>query len=269
MSQWVVFTDLDGSLLELDTYSYQEAQPAVELLRTKQIPLVFCSSKTRAEQEFYRHKLGVDAPFVVENGSAIFIPQGYFDFAFPHQRSVPGYDVIELGAPVAAIRQVIADIRAALGLACYGYADLSLAEIIRLTGLDVDAAQRACRREYSETLLKFDFTPQTLSQFRQALARQGLVCIAGSKFYTISGSRSDKGQAVRRLVNLFRRKFGPVITVGLGDGPNDAPFLALVDYAYLIRRPNHHWIGLKLPYLKKVDGVGPAGWQSVISKLFQ
>lgn len=269
MKQWVVFTDLDGTLLELDTYSYHVAQPAVELLRTKQIPLVFCSSKTRAEQEFYRHKLRVDAPFIVENGSAVFIPNGYFDFAYLYQRSLPGYEVIELGTPVAAIRQAIAEIRADLGLDCYGYADLSLSEITRLTGLDADAAQRACWREYSETLLKSDFTPQTLAQFQQALARQGLVCVTGSKFYTIHGQRSDKGQAARLLINLFRRKFGSVITVGLGDGPNDASFLTLVNYTYLVQRPDHHWINLELPHLEKVNGVGPAGWQSVISKLFQ
>lgn len=267
-TQWIVFTDLDGTLIDLDTYAYDQAQPAVETLHARQIPLVFCSSKTRAEQEFYRDQLRVDAPFIVENGSAIFIPENYFDFTYPYHRSLAGYHVIELGRPVAEIRRSLADIRAELGLNYWGYADLSLAEISRLTGLNENQANLACRREYSETLLKSDFTPKTWQQFHEALARHGLACISGSKFHTISGLQSDKGQAVRRLVNLFRRKFGPVITVGLGDSPNDAPFLALVDYAYLVRQPGRHWINLNLPHLKKVDGVGPAGWQSVIFKLF-
>lgn len=269
MGRWVVFTDLDGTLLELDTYSYQAAQPAVELLRARQIPLVFCSSKTRAEQEFYRHKLGVDAPFVVENGSTIFIPQGYFDFAYPYQRSLPGYDVIELGAPVTAIRRATAEIRARLNLTCYGYADLSLAEITELTGLGVDAAQHACQREYSETLLKSDFTPATLRQFQEALAQKGFACVAGSRFYTITGAGSDKGQATLRLTSLFRHKFGPIATVGLGDSPNDEPLLAVVDHPFLVQQPGGRWAELNLPRLEKVTGVGPAGWQSVICKLFQ
>jgi mannosyl-3-phosphoglycerate phosphatase len=268
MTQWIVFTDLDGTLLELETYAYDLAQPAVELLHAQQIPLVFCSSKTRAEQEFYRDKLRVDAPFIVENGSAVFIPEDYFDFTYPYHRSLDGYQVIELGRSVAEIRRSLTDIRAELGLSYWGYADLSLREIGRLTGLNENQARLACRREYSETLLKSNFTPKTLQQFHEALARRGLACISGSKFHTISGLRSDKGQAVRRLVNLFRRKLGPVITVGLGDSPNDAPFLALVDYAYLVRQPGRHWISVNLPHLKKVDGAGPAGWQSVIFKLF-
>jgi mannosyl-3-phosphoglycerate phosphatase family protein len=164
---------------------------------------------------------------------------------------------------------VLVEIRAELGFDYWGYADLSLPEICRLTGLNENQARRACQREYSETLLKSNFTPKALKRFREALAQQGLSCITGSSFHTISGQRSDKGQAVRLLVNLFRRKFGTVITVGLGDSPNDAPFLALVDYAYLVQKPDRRWFSLNLPHLKKVHGVGPAGWQSVISRLFQ
>lgn len=268
-TSWVVFTDLDGTLLDLDTYAYDPAQPAVELLHTRGVPLVFCSSKTRTEQEFYRQVLQIDAPFIVENGSAIFIPESYFDFTYPYHRSLPGYRVMELGRPVAQIRHALADIRTELGLSYWGYADVSLPEISQLTGLEEEQAWRACQREYSETLLKFDFTPPTFAQFQAALAQRGLVCIAGSRFYTISDQRSDKGQAVRLLVSLFRRKLGSVITVGLGDSPNDAPFLALMDYAYLVQNPDRRWFSLNLPHLEKVNGVGPVGWQRVIARLFQ
>lgn len=266
---WVIFTDLDGTLLDLDTYAYDQAQPAVEFLNARHIRLVFCSSKTRAEQEFYRQALKVEAPFVVENGSAIFVPETYFDFAYSYHRSLPGYRVIELGRPVAEIRRALVEIRAELGLSYWGYADLSLPEISRLTGLTEDQARRACQREYSESLLKFDFTPTTFSQFQAALAHRGWVCIAGSRFYTISDQKSDKGQAVRLLINLFRQQWGAVITAGLGDSPNDAPFLALVDHAYLVQKPDRRWFSLNLPHLEKVNGVGPVGWQRVIAKLFQ
>lgn len=116
---------------------------------------------------------------------------------------MPGYRVIELGRPVAEIRRALVEIRAELGLSYWGYADLSLPEISRLTGLEEDQARRACQREYSETLLKSDFIPTTFSQFQAALAQRGLVCIAGSRFYTVSDQKSDKGQgrpAVGELV---------------------------------------------------------------------
>jgi mannosyl-3-phosphoglycerate phosphatase family protein len=261
---WVVFTDLDGTLLELETYAYDHAQPAVELLKTRQIPLIFCSSKTRTEQEFYRHKLKVQDPFIVENGSAVFIPEGYFNFSYPYHHSLPGYHIIELGAPVAEIRRAVAELRSRLHLTCWGYADLSLAEISRLTGLDEAAAQRASQREHSETLLKADFSPEIFRQFRQALAQKGLDCVAGSKFYTITGRGGNKGEAARLLSGLFQRKWGNILTVGLGDGLNDEPLLAAVDYPFLVQRPDGHWAELRLPGLEKVAGVGPVGWRSVI-----
>lgn len=261
---WVVFTDLDGTLLELETYAYDHAQPAVELLKTRQIPLIFCSSKTRGEQEFYRHELKVEDPFVVENGSAIFIPKDYFNFSYPYQKSASGYHIIELGRPVAEIRHSLAKIRTRLKLNFYGYGDLSIAEISRLTGLDEEGAKRAAQRDYSETILESELSPDLLPWLQRDLILEGLTGVTGSKFYTITGAGSDKGHAVLLLSVLFRRKFGRVVTIGLGDSSNDAPFLAVVDRPFLVQKSSHHWAELNLPHLEKVEGVGPVGWRNVI-----
>jgi len=45
----VVFTDLDGTLLRHEDYSWLPAGPALAELRRRRIPLVIASSKTRAE----------------------------------------------------------------------------------------------------------------------------------------------------------------------------------------------------------------------------
>jgi len=77
-SCFVIFTDLDGTLLDAETYSYEAARPALAMLKKRQIPVVLCTSKTRAETEAIARRLGLKHPFIVENGGAIFIPQGYF-----------------------------------------------------------------------------------------------------------------------------------------------------------------------------------------------
>ncbi len=96
---FVIFTDLDGTLLDRVTYSYDKTLLTIAYLREKGIPLVFCSAKTRAEQEWYQEKLGIRAPFIVENGGAIFIPQGYFPFSFIKGKAEGRYQIIELGIP--------------------------------------------------------------------------------------------------------------------------------------------------------------------------
>ncbi|UCH52084.1 MAG: HAD hydrolase family protein, partial [Chloroflexota bacterium] len=62
----VIFSDLDGTLLDRATYSYDKALPTVDYLRERGIPIVFCSAKTRVEQEVYRRELKVFHPFIVE-----------------------------------------------------------------------------------------------------------------------------------------------------------------------------------------------------------
>ena len=75
LSTLLVFSDLDGSLLDHYTYSFLEALPTVNLLEQLNIPLVLASSKTRAEIIELRSALGNRHPFIVENGAAVFIPQ--------------------------------------------------------------------------------------------------------------------------------------------------------------------------------------------------
>ena len=82
MKKTVVFSDLDGTLLDESSYSFKDALPAVRLLQLRAIPLVLCSSKTRAEIEPCRLSLHNRHPFISENGGGIFIPPGYFSAPF-------------------------------------------------------------------------------------------------------------------------------------------------------------------------------------------
>jgi mannosyl-3-phosphoglycerate phosphatase len=48
----VIFTDLDGTLLDRGTYSFGPAKPALHLIRLKNISLIFSSSMTGAKLKF-------------------------------------------------------------------------------------------------------------------------------------------------------------------------------------------------------------------------
>ncbi len=77
----VVFSDLDDTLFEPHAFSVDaSARRALNRLERQQLPLVFCSSRTRAEIELIQQELGINHPFVSENGAAVFLPRGYFAF---------------------------------------------------------------------------------------------------------------------------------------------------------------------------------------------
>ncbi len=73
VEQLVIFTDLDGTLIDRDTYQSEEAKSTLDVLRRKSIPVILCTSKTRSEIERLRNPMGLNTPFVVKNRAAIFV----------------------------------------------------------------------------------------------------------------------------------------------------------------------------------------------------
>ena len=49
MNRLIVFTDLDGTLLDHDDYSFEAARPALAKLETLNIPVILTTSKTATE----------------------------------------------------------------------------------------------------------------------------------------------------------------------------------------------------------------------------
>ena len=108
MKRFVVFTDLDGTLLDHHTYAYADALPALSKLRQTRTPLIMVSSKTRREIEALRRELENDHPFIPENGGAIFIPKGY-DLPLPDEAEEMGdYHVLVLGRQSVELAAVFA-----------------------------------------------------------------------------------------------------------------------------------------------------------------
>jgi mannosyl-3-phosphoglycerate phosphatase len=261
----VIFTDLDGTLLDYYTYSCEMVMPLVIKLKRAGVAIVFCSSKTRAEQEVYRQRLGLDSPFIVEDGGAIFIDKGYFPFPYEHHRIIGDYQVIELGMPYKEIRRIIKEVRRQNNLAFQGFGDMNAVQVANLTGLDLASARLARKREYDETL-SLTGSETEIRLILSEIEEAGLSWSRGSRFYSVTGG-NNKGKAVRILIELYNKKLGKIKTIGIGDSPNDEPMLAEVDVPVLVQKPGGFWEEIELPNLYKVEGVGPEGWVKAIKNL--
>jgi mannosyl-3-phosphoglycerate phosphatase len=262
----IVFTDLDGTLLDSDTYSYQKSLAAINRLKEAGIPVIFCSAKTRAEQETYRRELALFHPFVVENGGAVFIPRVYFPIQFDYHRAVDDLLVVELAIPRSRVRKLLGEIARENGFRFTGFADMSAAEVAELTGLTLESARLAGQREYDEPV-EFDSSGKHIGEFLAKLGEAGLNWSRGGRLYHIMGG-GGKGKAVEVLSGLYRKMWGKIETVGLGNGLNDLPLLQQVDIPILVQRRDHSWEDIDLPRLRRVPGVGPEGWSRAILELF-
>lgn len=260
------FTDLDGTLLECGTYSPATARPALARLVAAGVQVVFCSSKTAAEQRALRAELGLPGIWeIVENGAAITVPGEAASALTGEWVPVPEEPARRchgLGLPRAAIVERLARVQARTGLALRGYRDLTDEALAALTGLPVAVAGRARQRDYSETLVD-DLPDEAWRQLAPEFAAEGLECRHGGRFHTVTGAGTDKGAAVRWLT----ARAAPAATVGVGDSANDRPLLAAVQQAFLVARPDGTWAELDLPGVTSVAGCGPAGFVAVAARL--
>jgi len=261
----ILFTDLDGTLLDRNDYSFDGALPALQRLRARNVPLILCSSKTRSEQLALRSRLGLDHPFIVEDGSAIYVERDYFPFDFPCDPVGDDMLVIPLSPRYARVRRVIRDVRIETGVELRGYGDLSDEEVAHVTGLSVAAAGRARAREFEETIVT-PFNPQEASRVSKALAARGLRLSRGGRFMAVTGA-SDKGAAASILAELYRRVYGRVRLVGIGDSFNDGPLLRAMDLPALVQKDDSGWENIDVDGLQRVEGVGPEGWNRFVLEL--
>jgi len=262
----LVFTDLDGTLQDHETYSYAEASEALELLRLCQIPLILCSSKTRAEIEPLRAALKLRHPFICENGGALFIPTGYFTFRPEGARRLRNYEVVEFGADYAKLVETLRKISKQREIRVRGFSDMSPAELARDCGLSVREARLAKRREYDEPFRILDERPQSRPRLLGALRRRGLRCVRGGRYFHVTGA-TDKGLAVRTLKSLYEREWGAVRLMGLGDGLNDASLLREVDVPVIVRNPTAGFTGRlhrQVPAATLTRSAGPRGWNEAV-----
>jgi len=268
MKKLIIFTDLDGTLLDYSNYSFEAAMPALQLIKEKNIPLIICSSKTRNEIEHYRKKLYNLHPFISENGGGVFIPKGYFNFQLSDPRLVieedKQYYLIRLGAKYSDLRNALNELRTE-GFDIKGFGDMTVEEVSALTDLNIDEAEMAKERDFDEPFV-FVGAIHELPLLSDAIKKKGLNHARG-QFHHLLGN-SDKGKAVSILIDLFQKEYNKVETIAVGDSPNDIPMLEIVDHPVIVRKSDGEYDSqINIHGLMKADGIGSGGWNKIILDL--
>jgi mannosyl-3-phosphoglycerate phosphatase len=266
----LIFTDLDGTLLDADSYSFEQALPALEGIRKREIPLILCSSKTRSEIEIYQRKLRIHDPFISENGGAIYIPQGYFRRLPQGLKNKETYLVWELGTPYQKIREIFMEVFNKLNLKAVGFGDLKAKEISSLLNLNQTEAALSKRREYDEPFYFLEEVgEEVLESAEREFKKKGMTMTTGGRLYHLTG-KNDKGKAIGLLIQIFKDNWeGELITIGLGDSRNDLTLLESVDIPILVKRGDNSYEKSIVDKLKahKAPGIGPQGWNRAVLDL--
>lgn len=245
---WIVFTDLDGTLLDARDFTCDAAMPAIERLRAAGIPLVPVTSKTAAELIPLAERLGIDGPAIVESGGAIAARDG------------GSWVITPLGVPADEIRARVPRIEERSGAKLRLFSAMDDAEASKRSGLRGDALRRARQRQFDEPFVVVEGDAGRVARVAEEF---GLIVRDGARFHHFCGPVT-KGDAVCRLLATYQPR--PKV-IALGDAPMDGDFLVLADVAVVVRAPDG---SASEALLSAVPGAvvtgrpGPEGWAETI-----
>jgi mannosyl-3-phosphoglycerate phosphatase len=98
-----------------------------------------------------------------------------------------------------------------------------------------------------------------------ALGDLGGIITKGGRMYHLLSKKSDKGTAVLRIADYYRRiSPDPIVTVGIGDSENDIPMLMVVDRPFIVRKKNGTALQTGLTSVIETEGSGPAGFSEAV-----
>ena len=271
MSSAVIYTDLDGTLLDHHTYAFDEALETIKALKDRGIPIIPCTSKTRAETANLVKAIGIDGPMIIENGAAIWVPQ---DWGLER----PAGSAIDadawchsFGPSRSMIRRQLAILSIEWGNRYQSLCDLSDKQVAAVTGLDLDGAALAKQREHCETLIWLG-TPADRKTFAEEVETLDMRCLQGGRFVHVlaSGGKAEAVSWLHHKICRERPGFNGAISLSAGDAENDVEMLEVTDLALLVRSPVN-----EPPTVRRQGGLvisdteGPAGWAEGIEALIE
>ncbi len=239
--QLVIFTDIDGSLLDFRTYESGPAAVALEACRRTGVPVIPCTSKSSVEVLALRRRLGLETPFIVENGAAVYFPADTPVAEAAEQLARSGkwdagsiemvtgglaggeeweegaqetFSRLLLGAGRARIVEALEEIAGELRLHVRGISEMTDTEIVERTGLPPAQARAARTREFSEPFVIMEDAKRygeedhlaLLKLLQHAAEERGLTCTLGGRFFHLQGNHT-KGTAVERTILCYAEAY--------------------------------------------------------------
>ncbi len=249
----IVFSDLDGTLIDHHTYQFLPALGAIKKLQEISGGLVLASSKTAPEVAYIRSEIGYDAwPAIIENGAGILPP---FKTETPDK------------AEYAKIREALTLVPQELRALFRGFGDVTAADVVEMTGLSVDAAVLSQTRSFSEPGL-WSGTDAQCDQFLSALLLHGITAQQGGRFLTLSFG-ANKVDQMAKIIDAHR----PCKSVALGDAPNDVAMLEYADIGVIVANPSRTSLpplkGENTGRIRRTKEPGPVGWNLAVQDIIK
>ncbi len=251
----LIFSDLDGTLLNRDTFSFDEIKNYILYLISNDISLIPNSSKTKEEINEFNKKLGEDLPYIVENGAAIF-DLHLINSNFPEE--------IVLSREIEEILTIFNEkIPKNLVSKLKFLHNLDLSDQMKILGLSKEKIRNALKRKYSIPLL-FNGNLSEKREIKNLVKSAGLTLQEGGRVINLCDNVS-KSTAMKKVVKLFNKiSNDKLTTIAVGDNFNDLEMLKNSDIPCLVFNDKFTLETININNCLVSKKSAPEGWEEIV-----
>ena len=251
----LIFTDLDGTLLDRDTFKFDKIFNYIKELISKDISIIPTSSKTKKEIESFNKELDENLPFVTENGAAIY-NLNLINASLPEK--------ITLSREISEISEIFEKkISSKLRSKCKFLKKLNLDKQSKILGLSKKRIVYAINREYTMPLV-FEGTKTDKIDLFKSIQDAGLSLQEGGRVINLC-DKISKALAMKKVVKVFKKiSKDELVTIGVGDNFNDLEMLKNSDIPCLVFNDKFTLEKININDCLVSKKPAPEGWEEVV-----
>ena len=252
----VIFTDLDGSLLHRDNFKFDTIKDYIKSLVNKGIIIIPNSSKNEREIEKFNEELGIELPFISENGSAIhglnLINQNFPNKIILSREKEELFKIFKTKVPEKLINK------------CIQISKLKKKEQEKIFGQKGGKLNDVLIRKYTLPIL-FNGNNAEKNKLLKILSSNSLTLQEGGRVLNLCDN-INKIKSMNRVIKILKKTEDQIKTIGVGDNYNDLEMLKNCDVPCLVFNDQFKLDKINIDNLIFSNKPSPEGWADVIKK---
>ena len=250
----IIFTDLDGSLLHRDNFKFDVIKDYIKDLIDDGIIIIPNTSKTEKEIEEFIKELGINLPFISENGSSIH-GLNLINNNFPNKivLSREKFELIEI---------FNSNVPEKLKAKCKFISDMNSNQQIDILGLQKNNLKNALNRNYTIPFL-FEGDQIEKKKLLKILKSFSLTMQEGGRVFNL-GDNTDKGKSMNQVLKIYKKIESKIKVIAVGDNSNDLDMLRNSDIPCLVFNDRFTQDQINIDNLIFSNKPSPEGWADVI-----
>ena len=252
----LLFTDLDGTLLNKKTFEFKAALNLVKNCIKKGINIIPNSSKTDLELDEICEDLGIPKVYISENGSCI--------HGLNYLSETLNKEVCLSRSKHIIYKKFLDNVDINLRQKCFILENETLKNQKDILGLPKNKIHKALNRKFSFPFI-FEGDGKEEVKLKKNVKKYGLNIQFGGRVLSL-GDKVSKGNAMKRFVSLLSKETKRnYISICVGDNENDFDMLDKCDYPCLVKNGPLKKINFKNECIFSTKEA-PYGWVEVVNK---